>query len=92
MTVIDITPQVPRLVACGGIGSLKRGDATPCEHREGIEMGSVLGNLPASSILLKAEVLRMRITCSGIQVSPVLHLRVQLGLELVSLCPFVNIK
>lgn len=91
MTVIDITPQVLRLVACGGI-CLKRGDATPCEHREGIEMGSVLGNLPASSILLKAEVLRMRITCSGIQVSPVLHLRVQLGLELVSLCPFVNIK
>lgn len=55
-------------------------------------MCSVLSNLPVSSILLKAKVLIMRITCSGIQVSRVLHLRVQLGLELVSFCPFVNIK
>ncbi|XP_014389702.1 PREDICTED: DCN1-like protein 1 isoform X6 [Myotis brandtii] len=44
-------------------------------------MCSVLGDLRVGSILWRATVSVMRITCSGIQVSRVLHLRVQLGLE-----------
>lgn len=66
--------------------------SNPREPRERMEMCSVLGGLRVGSILWGAAVSVMRITCSGIQVSRVLHLRVQLGLERVSFYPFVNIK